>query len=291
MDILRSPDFIAGCVAGSLGIVATQPLDVIRIRMQIPEYQKYGNITRQLSRILKIEGMRGMFRGVASPTLTVGLMSALLFQSYESSRAYLQKYRPPPKDGSLDTLTLALAGTWAGVVSCLITSPTEMIKVICQLENSPESATIRGELRVARQHGMFGLMRGFHITVLRDAPAFAIYFPLYAIVIHHFDPYHQTTWIPFMGGGLAGLWSWYAVYPIDVMKTQYQARQNHYRDGFLYGVRMQYKERGFKSFYHGVGATMLRAFPQHALVFISFEWVKQRLIDMKKTERKLDMSG
>jgi len=228
--------------------------------------------------------MRGMFRGVASPTLTVGLMSALLFQSYESSRAFLLQYRPPPTDGSLDTLTLALAGTWAGIISCIITSPTEMIKVICQLENSPESATIRGELRVAREHGLFGLMRGFHITVLRDAPAFAIYFPLYAIVIHRFDPHHDTTWIPFMGGGLAGLLSWYCVYPIDVIKTQYQARQNHYRFGFLHGVRMQVKERRAISFFHGVGATMLRAFPQHALVFISFEWIKQRLQAMNHNQ-------
>ena len=35
MDYLLSPDFIAGCIAGSFGIIATQPMDTIRIRMQV----------------------------------------------------------------------------------------------------------------------------------------------------------------------------------------------------------------------------------------------------------------
>ena len=35
MDYLKSDDFIAGAIAGSIGIVATQPLDTIRIRCQL----------------------------------------------------------------------------------------------------------------------------------------------------------------------------------------------------------------------------------------------------------------
>ncbi len=35
IDYLLSDDFIAGSVAGSIGIVATQPCDTIRIRCQL----------------------------------------------------------------------------------------------------------------------------------------------------------------------------------------------------------------------------------------------------------------
>ena len=35
MDYIFSDDFIAGSIAGSIGIVATQPLDTIRIRCQL----------------------------------------------------------------------------------------------------------------------------------------------------------------------------------------------------------------------------------------------------------------
>ena len=35
LEYLVSPDFIAGWIAGSIGIVVTQPMDTIRIRMQV----------------------------------------------------------------------------------------------------------------------------------------------------------------------------------------------------------------------------------------------------------------
>ena len=35
IDYLKSDDFIAGAIAGSIGIVSTQPLDTIRIRCQL----------------------------------------------------------------------------------------------------------------------------------------------------------------------------------------------------------------------------------------------------------------
>lgn len=40
VDFFTSPDFIAGSVAGSAGIIATQPLDTIRIRKQLFKAQK-----------------------------------------------------------------------------------------------------------------------------------------------------------------------------------------------------------------------------------------------------------
>ncbi|ETO09516.1 hypothetical protein RFI_27861 [Reticulomyxa filosa] len=176
-----------------------------------------------------------------------------MYDPLTGGRKYFEQFRPTEK-GSLD-----------------------------MLQNTPESATIRGEIQVARQYGFFGLLRGFHITVLRDAPAFAVYFPLYAYVVHHYDPNHKTTLIPFMAGGLAGLMSWYVVYPIDVMKTQYQARENHYRSGFFHGVRLQFHERGFASFYQGVGATMLVCFVSLSTLKGKLQLKKQKLTESFST--------
>ena len=58
-------------------------------------------------------------------------------------------------------------------------------------------------------HPIYGLSRFkmFFSSPIRDAPAFAVYFPVYEIFMDHFDPYRATQIIPFIGGGLAGMWT------------------------------------------------------------------------------------
>eukprot|EP00485_Elphidium_margaritaceum_P009220 CAMPEP_0202691276 /NCGR_PEP_ID=MMETSP1385-20130828/6036_1 /ASSEMBLY_ACC=CAM_ASM_000861 /TAXON_ID=933848 /ORGANISM="Elphidium margaritaceum" /LENGTH=289 /DNA_ID=CAMNT_0049346653 /DNA_START=259 /DNA_END=1128 /DNA_ORIENTATION=+ len=238
--------------------------------------------------IMKGEGMRGLFRGVASPTLTVGLMSAVLFQSFESSKRLLsdakRSYYGVSDNPQCTLCDLAISGAIAGTVSCLITSPTELFKIMVQQNTSIESATMRQEwlegARLLKQYGfMRGVYRGLNMTIYRDAPAFAIYFPLYEVIINQYDPYRATQLVPFVGGGLAGMVSWAAVYPMDHIKTLYQLRQYKYGEWPLFKAIMYHLQRegGVRSIYKGLGATLLRCTPQHAVVFVCYEEVKKFL--------------
>ena len=216
---------------------------------------------------MKQEGMRGLFRGVASPTLTVGLMSAILFQAFESSRSMITNFKRNYHnlDDPPTTYTdLAIAGAMAGTISCLITSPTEMMKILVQENTSAESATMKQEFKEGinlwRRYGFTrGVYRGLNVTIYRDAPAFAIYFPLYEIIINNWDPYRATQIVPFIGGGLAGMLSWAAVYPMDHIKTLYQTRQYRYAQLPLHKAIMDHmrREGGIHAIYKGLGATLL----------------------------------
>jgi len=286
LEHICSDDFIAGCIAGSIGIVATQPLDTIRIRCQL---DKTMNVRQHAVSITKREGLRGLFRGVASPTLTVGLMSACLFQSFESSKRMIasvkRRYYGLDYDPDPTYTDLALAGSVAGTISCLITSPTEMFKIKVQEATTAESATMRQEfkegLTLWRRYGFArGVYRGLNVTIYRDAPAFAIYFPVYEIFMDHFDPYRATQIVPFIGGGLAGMVSWAAVYPMDHIKTLYQTRQYNYAKIPLHRAVADHLSRegaGFLGLYKGLGATLLRCTPQHAVVFLCYEEVRKAM--------------
>eukprot|EP01083_Nonionella_stella_P287308 977935_1 len=284
IDYLLSDDFIAGSLAGSIGIVATQPFDTIRIRCQL---NKTMNMQQHAISIVKGEGLRGLFRGVASPTLSVGFMSAILFQAFETSRSlisttkrhyYNLEYSPETTYGDL-----AIAGGIAGTISCFITSPTELFKILVQQNTSSESATMKQEFKEAyniyKTYGFTrGWYRGLNVTMYRDAPAFAIYFPLYEIIINNFDPYRATKLVPFIGGGIAGMCSWAAVYPIDHIKTLYQLRQYKYHTLPLFkAIKYHIRTEGgsFRHMYKGLGATLLRCTPQHAVVFVCYEEVKK----------------
>ena len=95
--------------------------------------------------------------------------------------------------------------------------------------------------------------------IIRDAPAFAVYFPVYETFMDHFDPYRATQIVPFIGGGLAGMISWAAVYPMDHIKTLYQTRQYNYAKIPLGRAVVDHlsREGGFHTIYKGLGATLL----------------------------------
>ena len=87
-----------------------------------------------------------------------------------------------------------------------------------------------------------------------------------------------------LAGGMAGSYSWLWVYPIDYVKTgmQFQELGNlRYKNRWECALR-QYQMEGYKVFFKGLGITMLRSFPIHAVAFFFFEsfmrgigWKKQ----------------
>jgi solute carrier family 25 carnitine/acylcarnitine transporter 20/29 len=61
-------DFISGSVSGILGTFIGHPLDTIKCRLQV--YSKeYANTLASMSKIVKEEKLRGLFKGVVPPML------------------------------------------------------------------------------------------------------------------------------------------------------------------------------------------------------------------------------
>ena len=65
-------ELTSGGVAGAVGILTTQPLDTIRIRLQNPAFG-YNGMADALRTTVRNEGMRGLYKGVGSPLATVGV--------------------------------------------------------------------------------------------------------------------------------------------------------------------------------------------------------------------------
>lgn len=77
-------------------------------------------------------------------------------------------------------------------------------------------------------------------------------------------------------GGCAGMASWLACYPIDVVKTHMQAdalgKEAKY-NGFLDCARKGFKSDGLPYFFRGLNSTLIRAFPMNAACFLVVSWV------------------
>lgn len=76
----------------------------------------------------------------------------------------------------------------------------------------------------------------------------------------------------FLAGGLAGVNSWIFTYPIDYVKTLTQSQN---LDMLTYKnawdcAKKQYNHEGYRTFFKGLGITILRSFPVNGTAFLSF---------------------
>jgi len=271
---------VAGGIAGAVGIVATQPLDTIRIRLQSSATglgKTYSGVANCAADTLRSEGIRGLYKGVASPTLTVAAMNAVLFLGYESTCKIFRQRNAPGEELSL--AQVAAAGSVAGFTTAFITGPTELVKCVAQT-NLRSKGLIREEwwiLRdMVRTHGVFGHhgpCRGLLTTMVRETPAFGLYFWLYENITRRLSR-HDGRLVSLFAGGVAGATAWASIYPIDVVKTRWSTAAPGVYASIYHCVRSSVDAEGYRVLLKGFGATMIRAFPQNAVLFFTYEQVK-----------------
>ncbi|KAI9229987.1 MAG: mitochondrial carrier domain-containing protein [Piptocephalis tieghemiana] len=265
---------IAGTVGGWSQVVVGHPFDTIKVRLQTQGLglagKEFEGPVECFLRTVRQEGATGLFRGIGSPLLGVGICNATLFSANENFRRLLQ-WGDPQKTLSIAEMTVA--GGLSGIVIALVICPIELVKVRLQVQTGaaleggriPYAGVTDCVRRLVQEGGMLGIYRGFHMTVLREVPSFAAYFEN--------DRYPRTMDL-LMAGGIAGQLGWISCYPQDVIKSRIQARENGpvrtYRT-----IREMWSGPGGgilgRVWWVGFGTTMIRAFPANAATFLAYE--------------------
>lgn len=203
-----------------------------------------------------------------SPMAGVGLINAIIF----GVQGNLSRMLEPGLSSQ------CIAGGIAGAVQSIVCCPMELAKTRVQVQSSGEK-TYQGSfdclLKIYRQNGVKGCYKGMTLTLLRETPAFAIYFGTFELFCHTLRPEGENIdcigpLAILMAGGLSGISSWVATYPIDVVKSRFQAdetgRKRKYHS-MVDCVRKTYRSGGLSAFSQGLTATILRAFPTNAATF------------------------
>jgi len=223
-------EYIGGLFGGVAGIVVGQPFDTVKIRLQT-QPGLYAGMLDCCSEIMKKEKFGGFFKGMSSPLIGIGLINALVFGVESQALTAI---------GNETMYKHFLSGCFAGAVQAFVTSPVELAKTQMQVQGmgtqlSSEKKKYKSSTDAIRKlykhEGLTrGVYRGFSITLLRDSPAFGIYFASYEFLITYVFPVSQRglttlsdTFNTMMSGGFAGVFSWTFTYPIDVVKSCLQA--------------------------------------------------------------------
>ena len=278
-------DFVAGCVAGMLSILACHPLDTIRIRLQSGQF---SSISQCFKSSIKNEGALGLYKGLIPPLVGVSLINASLFGTKSVTHSILDDMgddstQKSTADAAQPNLKhLMISGAMAGVASGFLASPIELLKVRQQLDQRGKDAIKLWPLTrdIVKNSGWLSLFRGLNATMMRELPSYPAYFATYEYSRMYLqgllpkDSAMSDTAAVLGAGSLAGIAGWVFVYPIDVIKTRIQSEPSlAWKDRISCFQMYQrlLKESGSSVFMRGFGATILRAVPTNAVIFGGYE--------------------
>mmetsp|Transcript_2040 Transcript_2040/g.3658 ORF Transcript_2040/g.3658 Transcript_2040/m.3658 type:complete len:255 (-) Transcript_2040:1135-1899(-) len=150
---------IAGCFAGVSSVLVGHPFDSIKTRLQVGKRVGSGNN-------ISFEGLRGLYRGVIPPLLTVGMVQSLNFTFYEGIKRRLlanSRRRMETDEGfSLSPAgylsRVLVAGSGGGAVVFLVTCPVGLVKVNQQIATKKNMINVAQELY--KKHGARVFYRG-----------------------------------------------------------------------------------------------------------------------------------
>jgi len=167
----------------------------------------------------------------------------------------------------------------------VFTNPLEIVKINLQLQG--ETAQKDTAIRIVRKLGLLGLYKGTRACLLRDVPFSAIYFPSYAHLKKDFfneGPNHRLDITELLlAGAIAGMPAAYFSTPADVIKTRLQAQLLHPKPGqapykgLVDCAKTIYRVEGFRAFFKGGPARVLRSSPQFGVTLMVYELLQRWL--------------
>lgn len=166
-------DFALGGIAGSVGAVATYPIDYVKSQLQTATGRaKYANGIDAFVQIVQQEGPWTLYRGVSMQVLGLATEKGIKLSVNEALCTAICA----ASNGVLPLPGEILAGSLAGFSPVILTNPMERIKIGLQTSNMT-----LGELLQREEVGSLrSLYRGIEACIIRDMIFGGFLFPIFA---------------------------------------------------------------------------------------------------------------
>ncbi|XP_019866742.1 calcium-binding mitochondrial carrier protein Aralar1 isoform X3 [Aethina tumida] len=173
-------EIISGACAGGSQVVFTNPLEIVKIRLQVAGEIAGGEKVRAWP-VVKELGLLGLYKGARACLLRDVPFSAIYFPAYAHTKASLAD-----ESGYNHPLTLLLAGAIAGIPAASLVTPADVIKTRLQVVARAGQTTYSGVLDATRkiyaEEGFRAFWKGAVARVFRSSPQFGVTLLTYEIL-------------------------------------------------------------------------------------------------------------
>ncbi|KAF0683575.1 Aste57867_24432 [Aphanomyces stellatus] len=159
---------LAGGGAGLCQVVATNPVEIVKIRLQtqnrlpVAERQTAMQVVQDL-------GLRGMYKGTSACLLRDIPYAIIFFPMYATIRDM-----GTDVDGNVSMSSVVFAGCAAGATAAGTVTPADVVKTKRQMKGATYTGTIDCFQKVYAEGGMSALFKGAGPRMMVQAPLFGI---------------------------------------------------------------------------------------------------------------------
>uniref|UniRef100_A0A8B9SJP4 Solute carrier family 25 member 13 n=1 Tax=Anas platyrhynchos TaxID=8839 RepID=A0A8B9SJP4_ANAPL len=173
-------EILAGGCAGGSQVIFTNPLEIVKIRLQVAGEITTGPRVSALT-VLRDLGFFGLYKGAKACFLRDIPFSAIYFPCYAHLKSSFAN-----EDGRVSPGNLLLAGSIAGMPAASLVTPADVIKTRLQVAARAGQTTYSGVVdcfvKILREEGPKALWKGAGARVFRSSPQFGVTLVTYELL-------------------------------------------------------------------------------------------------------------
>ncbi|XP_026070734.1 solute carrier family 25 member 44b [Carassius auratus] len=265
------------------------PATLIRTRLQVQKGKSlYTGTYDAFRKILRAEGLRGLYRGFMVTTFTL-ISGQAYITTYELVRKYVSNYS---KDNTVKSL---VAGGSASLVAQSITVPIDVISQQLMMQGQGEHLTrfklkptmeathsvffgqtrdIIGQIFAA--DGIRGFYRGYVASLLTYIPNSAVWWPFYHFYAEQLSKMAPSNCphllLQAVAGPLAAATASTVTNPMDIVRARVQVEG---RTSVTETFNQLIREEGFWGMTKGLSARIIASAPTAIVMVVGYETLKK----------------
>ncbi|XP_054740057.1 solute carrier family 25 member 35-like [Anastrepha obliqua] len=291
---MEASDFLIGGCAAMGAICFTNPLEVIKTRIQLQGElaargtycEPYKGIFHAFSTVIRCDGWLALKKGLVPALHYQFILNSVRLGIYKMA---MNNKWMHDKNGDVSFFYGLLWGATGGVSGSFCASPFFMVKIQLQSRANDNiavghqhqhSGMINAFRNILKQQGFFGLWRGATGVLPRVAIGSSTQIATFGKtkeILRDYDIVTQSTFNSLCAAFIAGTVVAVAITPPDVVSTRlYNQEVDTYGKGVLYKgwldcISKIFRTEGIRGLYKGFWANYLRQAPHSTLLLLFFD--------------------